>query len=127
MLGLLLASGERKPAAHAASGVVKADNVAQPGMDIARADNRQELAGGVASGGGAIGPVPGNEGALLGGAGSLIGPIWGAIALVGMETALAGWTEHWQFWLGPILICIVLFARGGLYGFVASLLKRDGR
>jgi branched-chain amino acid transport system permease protein len=64
---------------------------------------------------------------ILGGAGSLIGPIWGAIALVGMETALAGWTEHWQFWLGPILICIVLFARGGLYGFVASLLKRDGR
>ena len=26
---------------------------------------------------------------------------------------LTGWTEHWQFYLGPILILIALFTRGG--------------
>jgi branched-chain amino acid transport system permease protein len=29
--------------------------------------------------------------------------------LVLLETLLAGWTEHWQIVLGPILLGIVLF------------------
>jgi branched-chain amino acid transport system permease protein len=51
---------------------------------------------------------------ILGGLGTLIGPVIGAAALVGLEYVLAGITEHWQFILGPILVLIVLFARRGL-------------
>jgi branched-chain amino acid transport system permease protein len=59
---------------------------------------------------------------ILGGTGTLFGPAYGAIALIGLETVLAAWTEHWQVMLGPILILIVLFLRGGL-GSIVGLLR----
>lgn len=52
---------------------------------------------------------------ILGGMGTLIGPIFGAIILLTLEEILAGITEHWMVILGPILILVVLYARGGLY------------
>jgi branched-chain amino acid transport system permease protein len=55
---------------------------------------------------------------ILGGAGTLIGPALGAALLIGLETVLAAWTEHWQFVLGPILIVIVLFTHGGLWSLL---------
>lgn len=51
---------------------------------------------------------------LLGGIGSLIGPIYGALALLLMEEVLISITEHWQIILGPLLILVVLFFRGGI-------------
>lgn len=51
---------------------------------------------------------------IIGGTGTLIGPALGAAVLVGLETFLTSWTEHWKFILGPILILIVLFSSGGL-------------
>ncbi|MCO5089603.1 branched-chain amino acid ABC transporter permease [Bosea sp. (in: a-proteobacteria)] len=56
---------------------------------------------------------------ILGGVGTLIGPLLGAAALVVLETVLTGWTEHWQLVLGPILLLVVLFTRGGLSGLIA--------
>lgn len=46
---------------------------------------------------------------ILGGVGTLLGPFFGAAALVLLETTLSGWTEHWQVILGPVLLLIVLF------------------
>ncbi|WBV43311.1 branched-chain amino acid ABC transporter permease [Pseudoroseomonas cervicalis] len=57
---------------------------------------------------------------ILGGVGTLLGPVFGAAALVGLESLLSAWTEHWQIILGPILLLVVLFARGGLM----ALLRR---
>jgi branched-chain amino acid transport system permease protein len=51
---------------------------------------------------------------IIGGTGTLLGPAVGAAVLIGLETVLTGWTEHWKFFLGPILILIVLFSSGGL-------------
>jgi branched-chain amino acid transport system permease protein len=51
---------------------------------------------------------------IIGGAGTLLGPAAGAAVLLGLETVLTGWTEHWQFVLGPILVVIALFTGGGL-------------
>jgi branched-chain amino acid transport system permease protein len=59
--------------------------------------------------------------AVLGGMGSVLGPIIGAVALLVLEEALSGVTEYWQIILGPLLLAIVLFARGGLDGMLASL------
>lgn len=57
---------------------------------------------------------------ILGGIGTLFGPIWGAVALLGLEGFLRPLTENWQFYLGPILLAVVLFARGGLHGVLTG-------
>ncbi len=51
---------------------------------------------------------------VLGGAGTIFGPVLGAFALIGLETLLASWTEHWQIFLGPLLVLMALTFRGGL-------------
>ncbi len=51
---------------------------------------------------------------IIGGAGTVLGPAVGAILLIGLETLLTGWTEHWQLILGPILVVIALFTSGGI-------------
>jgi len=58
---------------------------------------------------------------VLGGMGSLIGPVLGAAAFILLEEALARLSEHWKFALGFCLILVVLFARGGLMGAIARL------
>jgi branched-chain amino acid transport system permease protein len=57
---------------------------------------------------------------ILGGMGTLVGPILGAAGLWLGEEALKSYTEHWQLVLGPLLVLLVLFARRGLYGLVAG-------
>jgi branched-chain amino acid transport system permease protein len=53
---------------------------------------------------------------VLGGLASLHGAILGAAAFLLLEEYLAGWTEHWKMIFGPLLILVVLFARGGITG-----------
>jgi branched-chain amino acid transport system permease protein len=53
---------------------------------------------------------------ILGGMGTLVGPILGAAAYLLLELAIGSYTTHWQVIFGPILILIVLFAKRGLYG-----------
>jgi branched-chain amino acid transport system permease protein len=57
---------------------------------------------------------------LLGGMGTLFGPVLGAAALLLVEEVLSIYTEHWMVYLGPFLILVVLFARRGLYGWLAG-------
>ncbi len=60
---------------------------------------------------------------ILGGTGRLFGPLAGAALYVAFEYALGGLTERWQFFLGLILLLVVLFARGGLLGVLAGKAK----
>ncbi len=60
---------------------------------------------------------------ILGGMGTAPGPALGAFALLLVEDLLAGWTQHWQIILGPLLVLSVLFFRRGL----AGLLPGGGR
>ena len=57
---------------------------------------------------------------ILGGKGRLFGPVAGAMIFVCLEYLLGGITERWQFFLGLILLGIVLFARGGLLGLLSG-------
>jgi branched-chain amino acid transport system permease protein len=75
--------------------------------------------------------------AVLGGMGSVFGPVIGAVALLVLEEALphfigyvshvvtgkevAAAREYWQLILGPMLLLIVLYARGGIDGLLASM------
>lgn len=62
---------------------------------------------------------------LLGGMGTLAGPVLGAAALLFLEEYLAMYTEHWMVILGPFLILVVLFARRGLYGLLFDRKGKD--
>ena len=61
---------------------------------------------------------------LLGGTGTLYGPVLGAAALLLLEEVLSIYTEHWMVYLGPCLILVVLFARHGIYSLLAGRRKR---
>ena len=51
--------------------------------------------------------------------------VFGALAFILLEEVLAGYTEHWMVFLGPILVLVVLFARGGLYQTLYELQFRS--
>jgi len=63
---------------------------------------------------------------ILGGLGTLYGPVFGAAALILLEDYLSAITEHWMIVLGPVLILIVLVFRRGVYGMLAGPEARDG-
>jgi branched-chain amino acid transport system permease protein len=53
---------------------------------------------------------------VLGGMGTLFGPVVGAIGFLLLEEWLKGLTEFWGMPLGIIIVVIVLVAKRGLYG-----------
>jgi branched-chain amino acid transport system permease protein len=59
--------------------------------------------------------------AVLGGMGTVFGPVIGAVALLVLEELLSGITEYWQIILGPLFLLVVLFARGGIDGLLAGV------
>jgi branched-chain amino acid transport system permease protein len=63
---------------------------------------------------------------ILGGMGSVFGPVLGAITLLLVEEVLSSYTEHWMVLLGPLLLLVVLFARRGMYGLLAPGARRYG-
>ncbi len=78
--------------------------------------------------------------AVLGGMGSVAGPVMGAVALLVLEETLpsiisfvggfltgqsmTAAREYWALILGPMLLLVVLFARGGIDGFLRRI-SRD--
>jgi branched-chain amino acid transport system permease protein len=58
---------------------------------------------------------------ILGGMGSLFGPVIGAIVYLVLEEFLSQLTEYWALIMGPLLLLIVLFGRGGIMGLLGSL------
>jgi branched-chain amino acid transport system permease protein len=60
---------------------------------------------------------------ILGGMGSLFGPVIGAIVYLLLEEFLSQLTEYWALVMGPLLLLIVLFGHGGIMG----MLGRSGR
>ena len=59
---------------------------------------------------------------VLGGMGTLFGPLYGTIAFFVLEESLPplldlgrkGWGEYWQIVFGPMLVLIALYAKGGI-------------
>ena len=63
---------------------------------------------------------------ILGGMGTLVGPVIGAVVLLLLEDVLSALTAHWQIILGPLLVLVVLFAKRGLFGLLLDAASRDG-
>ena len=62
---------------------------------------------------------------VLGGTGSLYGAVLGAIVFMTVHHLLSDINpQYWQFWLGILLIMVVLFARDGIMGGLRALAGR---
>jgi branched-chain amino acid transport system permease protein len=62
---------------------------------------------------------------VLGGAGRLYGGVLGAAVFMVAHHFLSGLNPiYWQFWLGLLLVVVVLFARGGILGALEMLGER---
>ena len=62
---------------------------------------------------------------VLGGTGSLYGAMLGALVFMTVHHLLAGLNpQYWQFWLGSVLIVVVLCARDGVMAALRRVAKR---
>jgi branched-chain amino acid transport system permease protein len=65
---------------------------------------------------------------VLGGTGYLYGALIGAAVFMILQDYLAALSAvYWQFWLGLLLVVIVMFARGGILGGLVALRRRWNR
>ncbi|CCE10068.1 putative branched-chain amino acid ABC transporter, permease protein [Bradyrhizobium sp. STM 3843] len=58
---------------------------------------------------------------ILGGMGTLFGPVVGAVLYLVLEELLSQLTEYWALIMGPLLLLVVLFGRGGIMGLLGRL------
>ena len=61
---------------------------------------------------------------IIGGAGTLAGPVLGAAAFIGLQSLMSSYTEHWMLILGAAFIAFVLWAPEGLLGLVRRETER---
>jgi len=61
---------------------------------------------------------------LLGGMGTLWGPVVGALALVMLEDSISSLWDHWLLLMGGFVIAVVLFLPDGIAGLIRSLERR---
>lgn len=55
---------------------------------------------------------------VLGGMGTVFGPLVGALVLLISEEVLKALTDHWMMVLGPLIVLAALTARRGVYGYL---------
>jgi len=60
---------------------------------------------------------------ILGGMGTLFGPVIGAVVYLVLEELLSRVTEYWAIIMGPLLLLIVLFGRGGIMGLLGRFAR----
>ncbi len=64
---------------------------------------------------------------VLGGIGSVFGPLLGALAFIGLEEIMKSYTEHWMLIFGAIIVLVALSGKDGLMGALLALDRRIGR
>jgi len=66
---------------------------------------------------------------ILGGIGTSVGPVLGALVLLLLEDSLSGMSgfvgQHWQLFIGIFLVLVVLFAKRGLAGLLPGAQRND--
>ncbi len=62
--------------------------------------------------------------AILGGFGTLVGPMIGAFIIVFMRNIVSTYIERWPTLIGILFIGVVLYARGGIVGGISNLWDR---
>lgn len=58
---------------------------------------------------------------VLGGIGTVFGPLLGAVSFLGLEEILKGLTEHWMAVFGPAIVLIALLGKAGIVGLLEKI------
>ncbi len=61
---------------------------------------------------------------VLGGLGTVFGPVLGALAFLGLEEILKMFTDHWLAVFGLVIVVIGLLGKAGIAGFLGSFSRR---
>lgn len=64
---------------------------------------------------------------VLGGSGSLLGPMLGALTFQLLQDWLSKVSEHWQFFIGLLFVLLVIFAPAGMTGLLQRVLGRRSK
>jgi branched-chain amino acid transport system permease protein len=64
--------------------------------------------------------------AIIGGVGTLFGPLVGTIAFVLLEEFLSALTVYWHLIFGILLVLLVLYGKGGIHGWLSPPDRREG-
>jgi branched-chain amino acid transport system permease protein len=62
---------------------------------------------------------------IIGGVGTLFGPLVGTIAFVLLEEFLSAITVYWHLIFGVMLVALVLYGKGGIHGWLSLLDRRE--
>lgn len=55
---------------------------------------------------------------VIGGLGTVFGPLMGALVFLGLEEVLKGFTEHWMVIFGPLIVLVALLGKRGIVGLL---------
>lgn len=64
---------------------------------------------------------------VLGGVGTILGPVIGAVGLLTIEELLKALTEHWMVILGPLIVLMVLCLHKGIWGLLPGQAPHDNK
>lgn len=64
---------------------------------------------------------------IVGGAGTLIGPVLGAGLFIMLQNFISSYTERWPIIMGAIFIFFVMAARNGIYGMIKEFIDKLAR
>jgi branched-chain amino acid transport system permease protein len=64
---------------------------------------------------------------VIGGLGTVFGPLMGALVFLGLEEILKGFTEHWMVIFGPLIVIVALLGKSGIIGLLQRLDSRAKR
>jgi branched-chain amino acid transport system permease protein len=62
---------------------------------------------------------------IMGGIGTLVGPVVGAMVFILIQEVLSSYTEHWMIFTGALFVLMVIFLPGGLVGTARRLAARS--
>ncbi len=61
---------------------------------------------------------------ILGGVGTLYGPVVGSVAYTGMKDLLSGYIANWELFIGLLIVFIMLAGEKGIWGTLEPALKK---
>ena len=61
---------------------------------------------------------------ILGGVGTFVGPVIGAIVFTFVQNFVSSLTDAWLIYFGGFIVLMVIFAPGGIYGVAAAITRR---
>jgi branched-chain amino acid transport system permease protein len=61
---------------------------------------------------------------IMGGIGTLVGPVLGAMLFILIQEVLSSYTEHWMIFTGAVFVLMVIFLPDGLVGTARRLRMR---